>query len=215
MEKKQHILVFDQDGSSERKITAIAQYGKDRMRMEIYRIKGPLPSVIDDSSAYLPEQIEADLVLDYLKHPDLSDDLARLCARDGVPVVASGKKLRIEGLITPPTCCGLARLEKLGPYGERFGAPEFKAEVDENDRLIQLYVERGAPCGATWDAAQKVLGLPAEEAAVRIGLETQFFCSADPAGWDPIYGKSPVHFAGNVHAAALARALGKNTEKES
>ena len=66
---------------------------------------------------------------------------------------------------------------------------------------------RGAPCGATWEAAQKVIGLPPEEAVVRIGLETQFFCSADPAGWDPIYGKSPVHFAGDVHSAALKRAL--------
>jgi hypothetical protein len=48
---------------------------------------------------------------------------------------------------------------------------------------------------------------PAEEAIVRIGLETQFFCSADPAGWDPIWGKSPVHFAGDVHSAALKRAV--------
>jgi hypothetical protein len=44
-------------------------------------------------------------------------------------------------------------------------------------------------------------------ADVRIGLEVQYFCSADPAGWDPIYGKSPVHFAGDVHRAALAKAL--------
>ncbi|GEM_PF-3042400 len=42
---------------------------------------------------------------------------------------------------------------------------------------------------------------------IRIGLETQFFCAADPAGWDPIYGKSPVHFAGDIHNAALQKAL--------
>jgi len=47
----------------------------------------------------------------------------------------------------------------------------------------------------------------ADEAVVRIGLETQFFCVADPAGWDPIYGKSPVHFAGNIHSKALQKAL--------
>lgn len=28
-----------------------------------------------------------------------------------------------------------------------------------------------------------------------------------PAGWDPIYGKSPIHFAGNVHAKALEKAI--------
>jgi hypothetical protein len=48
-----------------------------------------------------------------------------------------------------------------------------------------------------------------EEALFRIGLETQFFCSADPSGWDPIHGKSPVHFAGEIHIAALKRALAR------
>ena len=54
--------------------------------------------------------------------------------------------------------------------------------------------------------------MPMDDAIIRIGLETQYFCSADPAGWDPIYGKSPVHFAGNVHSAALKRALKKPEE---
>jgi hypothetical protein len=54
------------------------------------------------------------------------------------------------------------------------------------------------------------LHLPPSEAVVRIGLEVQYFCSADPAGWDPIHGKSPVHFAGHIHSAALLRALDKS-----
>lgn len=72
--------------------------------------------------------------------------------------------------------------------------------------MADIRVVRGAPCGATWEAARKVIGMGEEEAIVRMGLETQFFCVADPAGWDPIYGKSPVHFAGDVHSAALKRA---------
>jgi len=50
-------------------------------------------------------------------------------------------------------------------------------------------------------------GVPANEAPVRMGLETQFFCTANTAGWDPIHGKSPVHFAGEIHSMALRRAL--------
>ena len=72
---------------------------------------------------------------------------------------------------------------------------------------------RGAPCGATWEAASKVQGHDLDGADVRMGLEVQYFCSADPAGWDPIYGKSPVHFAGDVHRAALARAIKKALAK--
>jgi hypothetical protein len=70
-------------------------------------------------------------------------------------------------------------------------------------------VLRGAPCGATWALPQRLEGASVERAMTRIGLEAQFFCVADPAGWDPISGRSPVHLAGDLHRAALARALGK------
>jgi hypothetical protein len=79
----------------------------------------------------------------------------------------------------------------------------------KGDKIVRIEVIRGAPCGATWEAAVRVEGLPVEEAVFRIGLETQFFCSADPAGWDPIHGKSPVHFAGDIHIAAFKRAIRK------
>ena len=82
--------------------------------------------------------------------------------------------------------------------------------MEINDgKVARIRVLRGAPCGATWDAAKRVKDLPLEEAVSRIGLETQFFCSADPSGWDPMYGKSPVHFAGDVHIAAFKKALQK------
>ena len=83
----------------------------------------------------------------------------------------------------------------------------------EEGKITDIMVKRGAPCGATWEAALRVVNMPAEEAIIRMGLETQFFCTADPAGWDPIYGKSPVHFAGDVHAAALKRAVNHHSSK--
>jgi len=88
-----------------------------------------------------------------------------------------------------------------------FGAPEFAVEV-VGGKIARIEVLRGAPCGATWEAALRVKDMPVEEATVRIGLEVQYFCVADPSDWDPISGKSSVHFAGEVHKAALARALG-------
>ena len=76
-------------------------------------------------------------------------------------------------------------------------------------KILNVSVKRGAPCGATWEAASRIIGYDIAEAPTRFGLEVQFFCSADPAGWDPIYGKSPVHFAGHIHDAALKKALAK------
>lgn len=178
--------------------------------MEIVSIDAPLPVVIDDAAPWLPPDIRADLVLDFLRHPDLSHALAEKCRQANIPVVASGRKGRLEGVRTPPTCCALRRHESLGTYGRCFGMPEFQVAT-HNGKIEHLTVIRGAPCGATWEAAQRVIGLPTVEAAVRIGLETQFFCVADPSGWDPIGGKSPVHIAGELHKAALVRAL--NTKR--
>jgi len=78
-------------------------------------------------------------------------------------------------------------------------------------KLSRVRVLRGAPCGATWEAAKRMEGVSINDAPVRMGLDTQFFCTANPAGWDPIYGKSPVHFAGKVHSKALIKAL-ENTK---
>ena len=132
--------------------------------------------------------------------------MAALCTRKEIPVIASGRKLPGSGVITPPTCCGLPKVAGLGNYGEHFGAPEFEVEI-EDGKIVDVKVVRGAPCGASWLAVKGLIGHPVEDAARKLGLETQFFCSANPAGWDPIYGKSPVHFAGKIHSKELAKAI--------
>jgi len=99
----QKITVFQQNGSAETKLAGIRKYGGDRFCLEIVSIDTPLPPVIEDGREYLPENIQADVVMDFLGHPDLSQDLAVLCGEKGIPVVASGKKLRAENVFAPPT----------------------------------------------------------------------------------------------------------------
>jgi thymidylate synthase len=100
---KQKIVVFQQTGSGEGKIAGIRKFGKNRFVLEVVSIDAPLPPVIDDGDDFLPETISADLVLDFLRHPDLSQDLSERCRKAGIPVVASGKKLKVKGTLTPPT----------------------------------------------------------------------------------------------------------------
>jgi hypothetical protein len=99
----QRIVVFQQNGSGEQKIEGIRRYGRGRFDLRCIHIDQDLPPVIDDASDYLPSDVDADLVLDFLKHPDLSYDLAVICGRRGIPVVASGKKIKVEGTLVPPT----------------------------------------------------------------------------------------------------------------
>ena len=205
---KQKIMVFQQNGSGEKKIKGLLEYGKGLFELDVVNIDQMLPLVIDDASAYLPSDISCDLVLDFLRHNDLSTDLAELCLKKDIPIISSGKKIICKKAITPPTCCGLPRQPGLGNYGDNFGAPEFEVEI-EDGKIAEVKVVRGAPCGASWEAAKRLIGHPAEDAVRKIGLETQFFCYADPSGWDPIYGKSPVHFAGKIHSKGLQKAIDK------
>lgn len=204
----QKIVVFQQNGSGRTKIEGINRFGKNRFSVETYDIDEPLPPVIDDASSYLPKTIDADIVLDYLTHRDLSEDLSLLCEKLNIPVIASGRKITAGKVLCPRTCCTLPRYKELGDYGRDFGAPEIEVELN-NDIITEIKVLRGAPCGATWNAAKKIKNMPVKDALTRFGLEVQFFCSANPAGWDPLWGKSPVHVAADIHSAVLKAYLKK------
>ena len=102
-DKPQKIIVFQQNGSGESKIAGVRKYGGNKIVLEVVSIDEPLPPIIEDTSEYLPHKISADLVLDFMKHPDLNHDLAQLCRAQRIPLIASGKKLEIKGVHTPPT----------------------------------------------------------------------------------------------------------------
>jgi len=99
----QRIVVFQQGNSGEPKIRGILRHGKGITISQVITLSPSLPPIIDDPEQYLPGEIDADLVLDFMNHPDLSIALAEMCKRKRIPVVASGKKIRVDGTVTPPT----------------------------------------------------------------------------------------------------------------
>jgi hypothetical protein len=102
-DRRQKLIVFQQNRSGEQKIEGLKAYGGNLFELEVINIDEVLPLVLDDTSEYLPDDISCDLVLDFLRHNDLSMDLAALCSRKKIPIVASGKKMTGVGLFTPPT----------------------------------------------------------------------------------------------------------------
>lgn len=131
----QRILVFQQNNSGESKIRGINAYGEKRFIVETVAIDDALPLVIDNARSYLPDVIDADLVLDYVKHPDLSYDLAMVCRDNGIPEVATRKKINNNWTHSPPICCALTIHDNLGEYGRRSGAPEFTVELIDGTPL--------------------------------------------------------------------------------
>lgn len=203
MNKRQRLVIFQEKGSGEKKLAGLRRFGRGLVITTVFDITAPLPPFIDSPEEFITTDFTGDLVLSFLKHPDLLDYLAGLCLAKQIPLIASGKKC--ENAITPFTCCGLVRMQGLGAYGEQFGFPELHIE-GVGGRIGRIEVLRGASCGATWLAAERVIGLSVEEALTTYPREVQYLCVADPSAFDPISGKSSVHYAGHVHAAALKKA---------
>lgn len=197
------IVIFQQFGSAEKKIDGITKYGEGIDIVSMISIDRHLPDFVDNPEDYIEIDIQADLVLNYCTHPDLSDYLMSLCEQKGIPIISAGKK---GTGFTPFTCCGLGVNDKLGAYGRQFGLPEYRVEM-EGEKIKKIEVTRGAPCGATWDALDGYVGMTKEEALIALPRQVQYFCVADPSNFDPVSGKSSVHFAGHVHIAALKKAL--------
>ena len=86
------IIVFEEHGSGEKKIQGITAHGTGLDIIKRYNIEEALPEIVDDPEEFIPQDFNADLVLDFLKHADLSAYLAQLCKEKKIPVVASGKK---------------------------------------------------------------------------------------------------------------------------
>ena len=198
------IVVFEYRGSGQKKIEGIRRYGKNIRIVATFDITDPLPGFIDEPEKFIKTDFEADLVLCFIKHPDLCQYLASVCLQKKIPMVASGTKT--ENALTPFTCCGLGKTDKLGAYGEQFGVPEFEATMTEG-KITSLNVIRGASCGATWEVTDKVIGMTPDEARPTIAREVQYLCIANPSAFDPISGHSALHYAGEVHIKALNKAM--------
>jgi len=61
--------------------------------------------------------------------------------------------------------------ERIASFAKHFGKPKLKIKVDtQRGTIVEVVVERGAPCGSTHFAAQELVGMPLEESVPRAGL---------------------------------------------
>lgn len=96
------ILVVQQGDSGRPKIEGIREHGGDNFVLSTWNVPEGLPRVLDETEDYLPRELDADLVLDFVGHPDVSQDLVAMCRERGVPVVAPGQGENLGWAHTPP-----------------------------------------------------------------------------------------------------------------
>ncbi len=185
-------------------------------KVSVFSVPEELPQIIDEVEKYIKSDFKADLILDYLYHPNLTEYLIELAKSKGIPIIVPKRKVR--DAITPVTCCTLglnSSLDAVLRYSKKFGFPEIDVRIDDG-KIVDVKVKKGAPCGATVEAAEKIVGMNVSDAIQKFPLEVQYLCRAE-TGYDVAKSKkSPLHIAGDVHIEAIKRAVkAKNPGRSS
>jgi len=218
--------VFKRGKYGERLIETI----KNHTDFQVISVDVPviMPGFIEDPEEFVrdlhldPKIFEADLLILYIFHPDITPEIVRLAGEHGVKAaiipggmaragsigelekIASRYGIHIE---VDEICC---TLEKCGvpvvdQFADKLGKPELEVTTKDG-RIASVNVLRGSPCGATWHSAEGLIGKTVAEAPSLAGLLCQQYpCRAvrgTPGG---------IHTSGDLHKDALERALGIKT----
>jgi len=211
----------------------LIQVIKERTDFQVVSTEVPqyLPNFIEDPEEFVkglnldPKVFDADLLILYTFHPDLTPEIVKMAGEHGVKAAiipggiaragSIGELERIAEMYNihievDEICCTLEKcgVPAVDEFAEKLGKPELEAEIKDG-RIVSINVIRGSPCGSTWHAAQGLIGKTVEEAPSMAGLLCQQYpCRAvrgTPGG---------IHTSGDLHKDAMERALGKVTKLE-
>ena len=88
--------------------------------------------------------------------------------------------------------------EYVASFAAYFGKPKLKIKVDaQNTRIVEVKVERSAPCGSTHCVAEKLVGTLIEEAVPQAGLHAHHYPCLASMGMEP-RGDTLMHISGYV-----------------
>ncbi len=211
----------------------LIQVIKEKTDFQVVSAEVPqyLPGFIEDPEEFVkglnldPKVFDADLLILYTFHPDLTPEIVKIAGEHGVKAaiipggiaragsigelekIAEKYNIHIE---VDEICCTLEKcgVPAVDEFAEKLGKPELDVKVKDG-RIASINVIRGSPCGSTWHAAQGLIGKTVDEAPSMAGLFCQQYpCRAvrgTPGG---------IHTSGDLHKDAMERALGKVTKLE-
>jgi len=188
-----------------------------------------LPEFIDEPDEFLEELhlnekvFNAEILITYSLHPDLTPAIARLAGRHGVRsliVPGGASKAPVQELEqiaqeygmyieVEDICCTLSADPAICEFTEKLSRPLLEIIVREG-KVDQVKVIRGAPCGSTWHMAEELKGTSIIDAPAKAGLLIQQYPCRAVRG-----NKGGIHESAQLHKDAVARAIEKaDMEKE-
>ena len=186
---------------------------KTDMEVIVAEIPTYLPDFIDEPDEFFStldfdmKVFDADIIITYSLHPDITPEIARMAGRAGVCaliVPGGASKAPVKELEdiskeygifieVDEICCNVESDPTTDDFTCFFGNPVLDVEIKDG-KVSKVNVIRGAPCGSTWYMAEALVGTPIEEAGPKAGLlVSQYPCRAVRGQMGGIHESSELH----------------------
>lgn len=183
------------------------------MEVIVAELPAYLPDFIDEPDEFFSgldfdtKVFDADIIITYSLHPDITPQIARMAGKAGVRAlivpggVSKAPVKELEDISkeygifieVDEICCNVACDHATDDFTCFFGNPVLDVEVKDG-KIAKVNVIRGAPCGSTWYMAEALVGTPIEEAGPKAGLlVSQYPCRAVRGQTGGIHESSELH----------------------
>ncbi len=189
--------------------------------------KANLPPIVEEPSEFLPEIPDTDLILFLIQNSSaiqilpetsiVSKAKAVIVAVDNPNWLPKGLQSQIEdSLINMNIPYVFARpfctLDSIGDeyidkFASLFGLPDLKIEMDNDDRIKRVIVNRSAPCGSTYFVAENLRHIKKEDAVEKAGLLLHNYPCMASMDYDKTVNDTLMHIAGYKIKNAVKMAL--------
>ncbi len=219
------IILLSSGEYGSRIINNIATHGFAEHIVGMYEFPDDLPEFLDDVDEYIPKNLpKADLLISTGLFGDINLVIPEIVKKTGVksviiPIhdpkqIPAGLQSEIQGMlkdttsIFPKPFCSL--VASGDPYIDEFSAKFGKPKMEiEGDTLIKnVNVITDAPCGCTNYIAEKIVGMPVEDAELESGNKFHNYPCLASMSTDQVIGDTYMHLAGYKIKEAVKRALG-------
>ena len=189
-----------------------------------------LPDFIEDPASFVDDLaldndvFGMDLVITYSLHPDITPEIVNRAAQAGTKavIIPGGRSLAGDPdflrdiskkyntrILVEDICCAICsdKNPEIYEFSTRLGCPGLQIKI-RDDKISEVKVIKGAPCGSTWLMAKNLIGVPVIDAPAKAGLLVQQYPCRATRGT-----REGIHNSARLHKKAMEDAIKKYYEK--
>jgi hypothetical protein len=230
-----HILTIVQGEYGERIVKYIADKGPDSWTVSTITLEKDLPDMIDDPTEFLPSEIPkadlllpmqeegaaAQLIVDFAKAAQVRGVIAPIDNSDWLPEGMKNQiKRDLDGMgvksVFPRPFCVLDEVGDIliDQFAKCFGRPKLTLKW-ENDRITEVDILVDAACGSAKFVAEKLIGVPLDEAVEKAGLAHHHFPCLAGMKVEPDFEDTLMHVSGLQIKKAVDKILEPERKKKA